>query len=670
MTNISTNSTFINGIQELSSLRQWVFWKRKERNDRTGKPYLTKVPYNPNSGHKASTTDRGTWGTFEQAKAANDERDGDGIGFVFSDADPYCGIDLDDCREPDTGEVAAWAAAVVKWIDSYAEISPSGTGIKIFLQGTKPGNPSRTKYDSGEIEVYDQDRFFTVTGDQLPDTPDTVNVRQDRLTSIYREIFGPDQRRDTGATRPTTSDLTDDQVITEATRISPAFRRLFHDGDLNGSDRSGGQWGLIRTIQGYTEDPDQIERVVRQSALDDSRWDEPRHNGGTYLRYDINRALETPADWYYEPSSPVSFSLSLSSQGREGKLSSIPTDNLEQGIQAEPFGKYGRPDPVAWVVKDLIPAKYPSTFFGAGGDGKSFLGLDLAQHVAAGRDWLGYTVNQSRVVFLDFELDRAVQGARAYDLAAGMGLDAPPDDLLYLSALEMNTHTAFTTTLDICRDQDIGLVIVDSIGPAMQGDAESSADVIGFMDRYIKPLKAAGVAVLMIDHQAKVIKGENAKDKLPFGSVYKTNLSRSIIQVRGRWDENVLNAQLRHVKTNFGPKQDDFEARLTFHKNKITVTPVEDGPGAFDGEDVTAADKIVDALRTGPQYVEQLTEITGYSRKTVQNKLSDLRKAEKIEYTGERQGQSRQIRLIADDNSPDQDSFEDIVIDLTGYQSA
>jgi hypothetical protein len=139
------------------------------------------------------------------------------------------------------------------------------------------------------------------------------------------------------------------------------------------------------------------------------------------------------------------------------------------------------------------------------------------------------------VLYLDFELDWQAQGTRAYDLAAGIELSEPPDDLLYLSALGFDTHTAFETAMSECVEHDVGLVIIDSIGPAMLGDAESSAAVLAFVDNYIKPFTSAGVAVLMIDHQAKLIKGERAKDKLPFGSVYKTNLSRSIIQVQGSW---------------------------------------------------------------------------------------------------------------------------------------
>src|SRR5258706_4752309 len=81
--------------QELKDLTQWVCWKYV---DRGGK--LTKCPMNPKTGGMASSTDSTTWADFETAwRAAANERHGySGIGFVFSDNDPYSGVDLDDCR--------------------------------------------------------------------------------------------------------------------------------------------------------------------------------------------------------------------------------------------------------------------------------------------------------------------------------------------------------------------------------------------------------------------------------------------------------------------------------------------------------------------------------------------------------------------------------------------
>jgi len=48
------------------------------------------------------------------------------------------GIDLDKCRNPETGELEPEAQEIVRRMDSYTEVSPSGTGVHIYVIGTKP----------------------------------------------------------------------------------------------------------------------------------------------------------------------------------------------------------------------------------------------------------------------------------------------------------------------------------------------------------------------------------------------------------------------------------------------------------------------------------------------------------------------------------------------------
>src|SRR6185437_16610989 len=82
-----------------------------------------------------------------------------GVGFVFHPDDPYCGIDLDDCIDPATGELKAWGQQFIDQLDSYSEISPSGTGVKVYIEGVKPGPRCRRPYQDGEVEIYHQGRF-------------------------------------------------------------------------------------------------------------------------------------------------------------------------------------------------------------------------------------------------------------------------------------------------------------------------------------------------------------------------------------------------------------------------------------------------------------------------------------------------------------------------------
>ncbi len=131
----------------------WVVYRVEERDGR-----LTKIPYIAGGVGKAKTTDSRTWRSFDEAIRALETGRFAGIGFVFSSGDPFAGVDLDNCRNPETGELEEWAAQIVATLGGYAEASPSGTGVHVIVRGKAP-NKKR-----GRVEAYSERRFFTVTG--------------------------------------------------------------------------------------------------------------------------------------------------------------------------------------------------------------------------------------------------------------------------------------------------------------------------------------------------------------------------------------------------------------------------------------------------------------------------------------------------------------------------
>src|SRR5215211_5737139 len=132
-------------LEELTNYPQWIAWEHREQGKR-------KTPINPHTWRLADATNPATWSTYSEALfcAGEDAQ----VGFVFSEDDPFAGIDLDDCIVD--GEVMPWALEIVRELDSYTEVSPSGTGLKIWVRAWKPGNKCRT----GSMELYDKDRFF------------------------------------------------------------------------------------------------------------------------------------------------------------------------------------------------------------------------------------------------------------------------------------------------------------------------------------------------------------------------------------------------------------------------------------------------------------------------------------------------------------------------------
>ncbi len=144
--------------EQLTERPQWVCWRSEDRNGKK-----TKVPYTPGTERRASSTDLMTWRTFREAVEAYERAEPPyaGIGFVFCSADPFAGIDLDGCRDPETGEVAQWAQDLINAVsEGYVEASPSGTGVHIITCGTVRGGAVK----KGPVEMYGRDRFFTMTG--------------------------------------------------------------------------------------------------------------------------------------------------------------------------------------------------------------------------------------------------------------------------------------------------------------------------------------------------------------------------------------------------------------------------------------------------------------------------------------------------------------------------
>ena len=100
-------------------------------------------------------------------------------------------MDLDHCRNPETGEISEWAWAIIRTLDTYAEASPSGCGVRLFLRGDLPAHGRKR----GDYENYQTGRYVTVTGQHIDGTPTTINHRQAELLRVHLEQFGDGKPR-------------------------------------------------------------------------------------------------------------------------------------------------------------------------------------------------------------------------------------------------------------------------------------------------------------------------------------------------------------------------------------------------------------------------------------------------------------------------------------------
>jgi putative DNA primase/helicase len=266
---------------ELTKLKQWVLW-RLELNE---KGEYTKIPYQV-SGVKAKTTDPSNWATFDMVSKKS--KNYSGYGFVFTDSDPYIGIDLDKCITE--GKAESWAQEIIKRLDSYNEVSQSGNGVHIIIKGKLPLGCGNRK---GQIEVYEKERYFCMTGIVYQDIKN-INERQDVLVSILKENGLMKETSKPQQTQNAIS-LTDEQVIEKASNAinGSKFIKLF-SGDISSfGSESEADMSLINHIAFYTQDVSQIINIVKKSPLWDQKWERE-----DYQKRTIEKVLSTMTEFY------------------------------------------------------------------------------------------------------------------------------------------------------------------------------------------------------------------------------------------------------------------------------------------------------------------------------------------------------------------------------------
>ena len=241
-----------------------------------------------------------------------------GIGFVFSDIDPYLGIDLDGCISED-GSVAGWAQNVLNCIGpTYAEISPSGTGIKLWVQDDGTVDKDRKLIlDSSKIETfpeiekkpafefYRSRRYFCVTGQILdghkaeilkPKTP--LKAICDEVKSLCREAksdFAADLADDIyaaviGAGKDFGFKGSDEELVKHAIAEDHTFAQLYNEGNLQkyNDDHSSADFALlIRLAHRCGPNPARIEGLFAESALARDKWFDRRD----YRERSIRKAI-------------------------------------------------------------------------------------------------------------------------------------------------------------------------------------------------------------------------------------------------------------------------------------------------------------------------------------------------------------------------------------------
>jgi hypothetical protein len=273
---------------ELMDRPQWVGWRYENRGGK-----LTKVPVNPPTGKHADTTNPKTWASIQEALNATETYSLDGIGFVFSESDPYTGIDLDSCIDPDTGGLQPWAHQWVDSFQSYTEVTPSGKGLHIIVEGRLPdGSRHRKK----KIEVYDKERFFTFTGNTL-EGRSQIASRQAELDHFLLKTFETPQEK----TTDWLSNLDDEELLKRAREAENGgkFSKLFDEGEWEAvgyPSQSEADLALCKMLAFWTgRDKERMDRLFRRSGLYRKKWKQ------SYSNSTMDKAINECEEIYTPP---------------------------------------------------------------------------------------------------------------------------------------------------------------------------------------------------------------------------------------------------------------------------------------------------------------------------------------------------------------------------------
>ena len=276
----------------------FVCWKLEF--DKDGK--AKKVPYNPTTGRKAKSNDPSTWSDFAVCHKAYRLGKYSGVSRALTGDDSFVCIDLDRCLD-EKGKLTTEVATIITKFFTYIEVSPSGNGLHIWLEGKKPGSNCR----KGIVEIYEDKRFITLTGKPFKTSHKEVSNQQEALERVYFEIW-PKKEEEKPAPETTAEPrhcLTDDEIIERAKSAANGekFTALW-EGDTSeyGGDHSAADQGLTnRLVFWCGPDKEQIDRLFRKSGLYRGKWDEKhRGDGATYGEMTIEKALETVKEFYSE----------------------------------------------------------------------------------------------------------------------------------------------------------------------------------------------------------------------------------------------------------------------------------------------------------------------------------------------------------------------------------
>ena len=279
----------------VKALPHWVLW-RFDWNVSTEQ--WAKVPYSPKTLSFARSNDKQTWIDFDSLREVyiDNQVAFDGVGFVFTGDDDLCGVDFDNCVV-DTGSDFEVSEKVLAWVgllDSYTELSVTGTGLHVILRGVIGGGRKDNKTN---VEIYDRVRYFAFSGRSWHENPRLINWRQSQLDNFKSLIF-PDREpnAETKKRPPVNVQQSTDELLRLAfsSKNGDSVFRLYQGriDDYDGDD-SAADLALCSKLAFWSGgDIHLLDEMFRGSRLYRDKWDKKHSaDGRTYGEMTLEKAM-------------------------------------------------------------------------------------------------------------------------------------------------------------------------------------------------------------------------------------------------------------------------------------------------------------------------------------------------------------------------------------------
>lgn len=295
--------------QELKGYKNWVCWQAYP--DPKSHSGISKKPINPRTGGFAMPNNSDTWSDFETAVRQSGKYSG--IGFMFSNS-PFFGVDLDDMpndiQDYQNGGADNIISEFVNTLQSYTEFSQSKTGVHIICKGTLPEGRRKAKNDSGGFEMYENGRFFVVTGNYCSEYG-YINDCTESVKPLHSKYLGKTAEPKPNKNITVNLNSVDDIVRAACSAKNGSLFKALYSGDFSAySSQSEADMAFCNMLAFWCGcDAEKMDAIFRQSGLMRDKWDR-KQSGTTYGVITLQKAI-SGCSQTYNPKKQNDYSISI-----------------------------------------------------------------------------------------------------------------------------------------------------------------------------------------------------------------------------------------------------------------------------------------------------------------------------------------------------------------------